>query len=285
MATGCRSPIRRMPHERVDRAGDLLLCRSAAGGALSAGSFCGRMAVSRVRIPADPFPFNGTPWSEADVALLRELWNERMSTREIAARLGRSFGSVGQKARIVGLRRASQLFEPKSALPTQPELLAILTYDPTTGLLCRKMPAPGSPAGAIAGTVVGEYRRVMVGRRRYPATTLIWVMMTGEWPDRFVEHRDTYGPKRDWGNRWENLRLATRVENGRNRRRNTDNRSGVPGVKLFGDKWGARITIAPGRRIFLGLFDNLANAAAARRKAEIKYFGEFAPEHHWGVNP
>lgn len=55
------------------------------------------------------------------------------------------------------------------------------------------------------------------------------------------------------------------------------NSSGVSGVFLVrGTKWRARIRVS-GRGIHLGYFDNLEDAAEARRKAIIKY--GFSPSH------
>lgn len=74
-----------------------------------------------------------------------------------------------------------------------------------------------------------------------------------------------------------NLRPATRQQNAANRSRHNNNTSGTAGVhyhKLSG-KWRATITYK-GRCIELGLFAEKSDAIAARKKAIIEYFGEFA---------
>jgi hypothetical protein len=74
------------------------------------------------------------------------------------------------------------------------------------------------------------------------------------------------------------LREATPAENARNKSRPWNNTSGIPGVSFYkrDRKWVAGIGLN-NRRIHLGYFDTIEEAAAVRRAAEIKYFGEFAP--------
>lgn len=86
-----------------------------------------------------------------------------------------------------------------------------------------------------------------------------------------VDHRD--GDRLN--NQCYNLRPATRAENGCNRKKHRNNTSGVPGVSLNQGKWKAYIKVSWVNKN-LGAYDNLADAVAARRAAETKYFGEFA---------
>lgn len=81
-------------------------------------------------------------------------------------------------------------------------------------------------------------------------------------------------------NRKENLRLATMQQNAMNRSVQPNNTSGVPGVSWRKDrnKWRAFITIN-GKQKALGLYENKEDAIAARKLAEEKYFGEFAPKY------
>lgn len=75
-----------------------------------------------------------------------------------------------------------------------------------------------------------------------------------------------------------NLRPATHQQNMQNRRRSVRNRSGVAGVhwNKHKQKWRVRIR-ANGKTRDLGDFKSLERAAEVRRKAEVKYYGEFAP--------
>ena len=74
-------------------------------------------------------------------------------------------------------------------------------------------------------------------------------------------------------NRRANLRVATAAENARNQRRITA--SGVIGVRFSKGKYVVRICRAGDQR-HIGSFATLAEAAQARREAELKYHGEFA---------
>ena len=73
-----------------------------------------------------------------------------------------------------------------------------------------------------------------------------------------------------------NLRYATRIENGRNRVIGKNNTSGAKGISYRKDmkKWEARITI-DGIRMSLGCFNNIEDAKQARISAVKKVFGEF----------
>ena len=79
-------------------------------------------------------------------------------------------------------------------------------------------------------------------------------------------------------NRKENLRICTNQQNSFNRKKpNKNNKLGIKGVQWVEriKKFRAQIRIND-KTIHLGLFTVASNADNAYRKAEEKYFGEFA---------
>jgi hypothetical protein len=77
-------------------------------------------------------------------------------------------------------------------------------------------------------------------------------------------------------NRKSNLREATHLENARNHKLYARNKSGVNGVHWHkgAHKWQAYVTHNK-KQVHLGLFTSLHAAIAARRAAEVEYYGEF----------
>lgn len=76
-------------------------------------------------------------------------------------------------------------------------------------------------------------------------------------------------------NRRENLRMSNRSQNCYNRRMSKYNTSGTTGVyKINGyNRWGVQINHNE-KRTYLGSYDNKQEAIKARKKAELKLYGE-----------
>jgi hypothetical protein len=95
-------------------------------------------------------------------------------------------------------------------------------------------------------------------------------------PGKFVDHRNLN--KLD--NRRQNLRIATRSQNGMNRRAMSNNELGIKGVSRDKNKKGktplfvARITVE-GKTRRLGYFRTTEEAAAAYAAAARELHGEF----------
>jgi hypothetical protein len=94
--------------------------------------------------------------------------------------------------------------------------------------------------------------------------------------DKECDHID----RNPLNNRRLNLRRATHQENSRNQSKSTKNTSGVVGVSWYKryNKWVAYIKTD--KQNTLGYFDNKDDAIRARLNAEVKYFGEFAPQRN-----
>lgn len=159
-------------------------------------------------------------------------------------------------------------------LLTAERLREVLDYDPETGLFVWKMKtADCVHVGSIAGGMDEKgYIRMRVDGRRYRAHRLAWLWMTGEWPSRGIDHRDTDRAN----NRWANLRVASSSQNIANSRLRSDNTSGFKGVSKFKNgQWRAEVGTPSGRH-YLGLFPCPAAAHLAYVVAAAKYHGEFA---------
>jgi hypothetical protein len=100
-----------------------------------------------------------------------------------------------------------------------------------------------------------------------------WVIMGEKWYDHI--DRDPFN------NRKNNLRKTTRVENNRNRSIAKNNTVGITGIywNKRNNNWRSSITVNR-ERIELGSYKNKEDAIIARLRAEVKYFGEFAPQRH-----
>lgn len=116
------------------------------------------------------------------------------------------------------------------------------------------------------------YRRITFvyeGKRRYfYEHRIAYVLMTGAWPKKMLDHRDGNGRN----NKWNNLRDSDDARNQWNMRLPKNNTSGVIGVSWdrAAGKWRAMIRVH-GKVIHLGRFVEFDDACAARREAEDKY--------------
>lgn len=150
----------------------------------------------------------------------------------------------------------------------------LLEYDPDTGQLFWRKNHGRAKAGVLAGDRTRSgYIRLSFGGRKHYAQRVIWLWVHGEWPPNDIDHIN--GIKSD--NRLHNLRCATRSQNVANtdtRSTNTSGRKGVSWNRATG-KWQAEIRIA-GDRKYLGVFDDIEDAAAAYNEAAVERFGDFA---------
>jgi hypothetical protein len=146
----------------------------------------------------------------------------------------------------------------------------LLDYEPETGLFrWKKSRRRRTKVGAIAGGLhVDGYMQIKL--KEYGCCPflhrLAFLIMTGDWPKGEVDHID--GVRTN--NVWNNLRDTCRTENMCNRKLGSNNRSGIFGVSYLegSNYWRCRITINK-KEIQLGKFDNLLDAASARKSAEM----------------
>ena len=168
----------------------------------------------------------------------------------------------------------------KRQLPSPEVLRQLLRYEPETGkLFWKERPEIGPQWNA---TFAGKEALISVDKdgylngavltKRLRAHRVAWAMHYGRWPDREIDHIN--GAKND--NRIENLREATRSENSMNIGARRNNRSGYKGVvwNKASKKWQAGASIN-GKNTYLGLFDNIEDAAAAYERAARPSHGQF----------
>lgn len=172
-------------------------------------------------------------------------------------------------------------------LPSAQYIRECFDYVPTTGVLIwRERPVSHFPsehrrnninarfAGHIAGSVGPRgYVIVSLADQRYLAHRVIWKLVTGTEPPPHVDHKDT-NPS---NNQWENLRGATKQQNGFNRTASRLSKTGIKGVNWDAERkrFAAYIRIS-GKNQFLGRFDNADEAGAAYQSAARQFHGEFA---------
>lgn len=177
--------------------------------------------------------------------------------------------------------------------PVTSEILNdLLRYESETGLLFwkrrgigyfqSKNPQHGHAvwnakyANQPAFTSIGSdgYYRGGVFKRKLLAHRVIWTMVHGDWPKDQIDHIN--GVRSD--NRLINLRSVSRLENMKNQKLPSDNKSGCPGVTWFAQtrRWQVQITVE-GRVHNLGYFKDLSDAIEKRKLAE-RQFG-FHPNH------
>lgn len=166
---------------------------------------------------------------------------------------------------------------------TQEYVRSLFEYDPETGVLTwKERPREHFAteqswrlmnkrcAGKVAGSLhqgKGSYLAICLKGVKFLVHRLIWVWVTGEWPDE-VDHIN--GDRAD--NRFCNLRNVSRAENMKNKRLSSANKSGVTGVvwhKAAG-KWVAQIRVS-GQQYHLGVFETVEEAANVRAAAQREH--------------
>ena len=160
---------------------------------------------------------------------------------------------------------------------TADRLRELFRYDPETGTFTRLVArSSNAKAGAIirgCKTPFG-YLVININNKTWMAHRLAWLYVYGEFPPKGMDIDHINHERSD--NRLVNLRLATRSQNHANKVKDARNTSGITGVSWYKayQCWNAQLHVNR-KRINLGYFDTLEDAAAARSAAEIKYFGEF----------
>jgi hypothetical protein len=133
---------------------------------------------------------------------------------------------------------------------TQARLHELLSYDPETGIMTRRVNKGHIKAGQVAGNPTRGYLQLMIDGHMTFVHRFIWLYVYGKWPDGNIDHID--GNRSN--NRLSNLRDVSQAMNIQNERKpRSNNKSGFLGVKANRGLWKAEISI-DGKTKFLGRF-------------------------------
>jgi hypothetical protein len=167
-------------------------------------------------------------------------------------------------------RHMSKRYFTTSKLSVE-RLREVLDYNPQTGVFTWKVNlGRRARSGNVAGGVCSKgYLAIRLDGVLHKAHRLAMYFSDGApCVSEHIDHID----RDKLNNRLCNLRKLSCSENLQNAKINSKNKSGAKGVNWSeaNGKWQARITLHR-ERIRLGFFNNIADAIAARKAAEIKY--------------
>jgi len=163
----------------------------------------------------------------------------------------------------------------------QSKLQELFLYDKETGNLYNKFTRNSRALkDAKAGYVVTyksnkdnqcplQYQYLRIDRKSYRMHRLIWIYVYGNIPENMdIDHVNGNG----LDNRLENLRLATRQENAKNRKITNNIKQGVFGISFYKNlnKWRAMIK-NNGKLEHIGYFETKEAAIEARKNKEKEY--------------
>lgn len=155
---------------------------------------------------------------------------------------------------------------------TREELLKLFDYS-DGDLLWKVMLCPSVPIGKKAGVVDSRgYRITTIRGKRYYNHRLVFLMHHGYLPEE-VDHKDN----NQGNNRIENLRAASRRQNGSNRGVQKNNASGAKGVSKYKDTnlWRVRLKVNR-KEMHFGYYEDFDLAELVAIEARNKHHGEFA---------
>lgn len=162
---------------------------------------------------------------------------------------------------------------PQSRL-TQAMLREHVDYDVETGIFrWRTKPLRGNVGDVATGEDGQGYLRLSVCGERHRAHRLAWLYVHGEWPRDLIDHVNM--DRSD--NRIANLRIATKAQNGVNRRTRGHALSGFRGVAMDKGKYYAQFR-ATRKTKRVGPFLTPEEASFVYRCAAAVLYREFYPQ-------
>jgi len=152
---------------------------------------------------------------------------------------------------------------------TLERLKELVSYNKETGVFTNnKTRGSRSLIGDKAGCIskATGYEIIRIDQINYLSHRVAWFYVYGQWPSDCIDHKN--GIRSD--NRIENIREATRKENGQNTPPSIRNKSGYQGVwQVKGGKWISHLGGIKKRH--LGTFDTPQEAHSAYLKAKAEH--------------
>jgi hypothetical protein len=151
---------------------------------------------------------------------------------------------------------------------TQTDLQKVFYYDEITGNLFYRITCYRANKGSIATTPhTRGYLQTRIGKKAYLAHRIIFMYMQGYMPIE-IDHIDHNRSN----NVWTNLREISPRDNHLNESLSKNSTTGITGVCLHAPTGKYRAYIMVHRKhIHLGLYENIADAQAARQYANTRY--------------
>jgi len=150
---------------------------------------------------------------------------------------------------------------------TYDRLKQVLYFDEELGRFFWNEKIRGIKIGDQAGSFDAHgYGQIRIDGKIYKEHHLVWFYKTGNWPKCQIDHCNH--DRRD--NRFSNLRECDNLGNHCNRPMQRNNTSGFVGVSFEKNRYAAYITLK-GKKINLGRFESIDDAASARKVANELY--------------
>lgn len=149
-------------------------------------------------------------------------------------------------------------------------LSSVFRHDPINDVLEKNYPFKGWAILGYANKT--PYQRDRAFGTKIMRHRIVWMLHYRSWPVAAIDHID--GNSKN--NKINNLRECTVAENGQNRRINSNNKTGITGVRFNRGKWEVNIRKNKGL-FYIGRFDDKSAAINALKESK-RLLHTFHPE-------
>jgi len=156
---------------------------------------------------------------------------------------------------------------------SQGYLQEVMDYNPVSGIMTWKVNmSPCARVGDEVGCVDKTgYIRTKLNGYMYSVHRLVWLFVTGSWPENQIDHINGIRDANWWGN----LRDVTNGQNKMNSKVGRNNSMGLKGVAKSRDRFKSSIT-HDGAKYSLGTYTTPEEAHNAYCNKADELFGQFA---------